>query len=812
MTIAETKIYKYLESNKQTFYCEKINTVASKVAPVLSQIKAIFANYTNHDIGHSARVADYMVDLLPLPIEQYNNTELVIMLYSALFHDIGMAVSDTENDLALTKQNQIRSTHHIRSKEYLISNKIDNDYFKIDNESAVNFKETVALIVQSHGENFSWIEENLRKSECFGEDVVNPQFISCLLRISDYLDFDSRRTPDSLFNFLELFPNSKKEWEKHFPITNYSKINKNEQQIFFTGDCEDPETFRNICEYFALIDNEIKDSKSLLNNNDEKYQLLLNDTVSNLITHKSFNSIDLQYSMDYIAISQLLMGEQLYNDKRCALREIIQNSLDAVLTNQEILQNNGQSYLPVIKISISDKAVSIKDNGIGMTTSDIENYFLKLGHSFYQSNDFKNLAIKYKPISHYGIGFISSFLLSDFIIVRTSSFKQPNIINVLEIKKDNRFVIQKLESNDYPISGTEIILEKNSFYEVFPSSEEICNYIKNKFKDTGVKILLIENGIEKQIQFQKEVKNNFISLTKYLNNVECFCSDPFIVFKNKPFPKLYSIHEPIKNPGEYIFDLEYFNKSIIDQEKLKLWSDNSKLNYDINRIIQSNKNQRYLDIYPLDDDTYDTYDDVYEIIGDDVSTFEYMNSRSDFDEPIRIYISDDLLFNDFHDYEVILPFDKFDCDKKDFITIVKSFCNTVYKQKFDTFIIRKYLEPIFIANEFYCNYKTNYTIPRNHNLYVKNVRITNYNLDIPFILKDLNIWNPEINIFSNECFPDVTREKLDKRTSQKLAFAIGRAYHLYILEKGNLTPIVKSFLEKFIINFYGDISDNEFCR
>lgn len=91
MEIKETKIYKHLKETPNTFYCEHIDKVASDVAAVLSRIPALFSNYTNHDIGHSARVADYMVDLLPQAIGNYNDTELVIMLYSAIFHDIGMA-------------------------------------------------------------------------------------------------------------------------------------------------------------------------------------------------------------------------------------------------------------------------------------------------------------------------------------------------------------------------------------------------------------------------------------------------------------------------------------------------------------------------------------------------------------------------------------------------------------------------------------------------------------------------------------------------------------------------------------------------
>ena len=140
MEINETKIYKYLEGKNNRFYCERIDTVASDVKPVLSRNPVMFSNYTNQDNGQSARVADYMVDLLPLPKENYNDTELVIMLFSAIFHDIGMAVSETENKLKLSEQNEIRKIHHIRSEDYLNTQYNKKDVFKIDNGSSVSFK------------------------------------------------------------------------------------------------------------------------------------------------------------------------------------------------------------------------------------------------------------------------------------------------------------------------------------------------------------------------------------------------------------------------------------------------------------------------------------------------------------------------------------------------------------------------------------------------------------------------------------------------------------------------------------------------
>lgn len=167
MEINETKIYRYLQEKNNSFYCEHINRVATDVKNVLSRIPTMFSNYTSHDIGHSARVADYMVDLLPHSINEYKDTELVVMLYSAIFHDIGMSVSETEFELNVSNQENIRKMHHVRSEDFI--NKYPNtDSFKIDNESSIDFKGLIALIARSHGEDYSWIEKNLAENKCLG--------------------------------------------------------------------------------------------------------------------------------------------------------------------------------------------------------------------------------------------------------------------------------------------------------------------------------------------------------------------------------------------------------------------------------------------------------------------------------------------------------------------------------------------------------------------------------------------------------------------------------------------------------------------
>ncbi len=816
MEIKKTKIYEYLEKNNKTFYCENINKVTVFAKSILSRIPAMFSNYTNHDIGHSARVADYMVELLPCPIERYNDLELVIMLYSAIFHDIGMAVSETEDNLDSSKQDNIRKTHHIRSEKFIKEENGIDECFAIDNESSVSFKNLIALIIRAHGEDFSWIGNNLRQNEYFGNDAVNPQFISCLLRLGDYLDFDSRRAPYHLFQFLDFSTRSFDEWKKHYSITNYKKIDN--QKIFFTGNCEEPDVFIGILHYFDLIEMEIKNAKSMLFCNAEKYRLNIENKISNQISHNSFDSVDLQFLMDYIPISNLLMGENLYYDRKSALREIVQNSLDAVSLKKEISKKIGNDYIPTIKIIIENDTISIKDNGIGMALSDIKKYFLNIGHSFYRSSDFKALSLSYKPISHYGIGFLSSFLLSDVIIVKTASYKEPNVCTILQLQKNSRFVIQKKEENSIPDSGTEIMFDKSSFTKIFPKREDICKYISETFKDTGIKIVVSENGQELSITFESQNMKNRISISEYLDNVECSCTLPFIAATKSTIKLrgISSITSPFEDANGYLYDAEFFPEMIVDEEVLYNWAKNEQSIYSIERLLNSDGGLQVLSIYPLDCDESENFFQAQEILDDNDSAFEYLQKKYFLYEPIRIYISDENLFSDFEDFDIIdMDSNIKGCSETSvFKKLLISFIEKRENYDVRNCLVKRELQSIFINDVFFSKVELNRTVTNyNHNnLFIKNVRVPNFNITIPILLRGIVLTNFDINIFLDNCYPDVSRTRVNEETSKALGYAIGRAIHIFILEHADLKESEKNFLREFIKEFYGYDSKNEFCN
>ncbi len=59
------------------------------------------------------------------------------------------------------------------------------------------------------------------------------------------------------------------------------------------------------------------------------------------------------------------------------------------------------------------------DNGIGMDQYIVQNYLAVIGKSYYQSDDFQRSGIPVDPISRFGIGILTCFMISDSIEITT---------------------------------------------------------------------------------------------------------------------------------------------------------------------------------------------------------------------------------------------------------------------------------------------------------------------------------------------------------------------------------------------------------
>ncbi|GAA6323077.1 hypothetical protein F350042L8_01750 [Fusobacterium ulcerans] len=236
----------------------------------------------------------------------------------------------------------------------------------------------------------------------------------------------------------------------------------------------------------------------------------------------------------------LLTGENIYSNKLTFIRELIQNSIDAISVrkakdprrfNEKILIETGIDKQ-------KRRYFRIKDNGIGMNRYTIERYFTSIGRSFYSSDDYRDLNINYKPISNFGIGFLSSFMVCKEIEVITKyALGNENENLKLHIPNyDGCFFIEKIDNIEI---GTEIKLYLTNILK----NEEIYNYIKYNILDIDYDIEIIfkddNNDKEEKVLIEK-------------------------ISKKKIAKKNY-IFIPFNDSGE-ILQIENYEKEIIEEE------------------------------------------------------------------------------------------------------------------------------------------------------------------------------------------------------------------------------------------------------
>ena len=212
------------------------------------------------------------------------------------------------------------------------------------------------------------------------------------------------------------------------------------------------------------------------------------------IDPRGYAPVDLKFTVDSSAALQLFTGNRLYADRRAFLRELLQNAIDACHLRRLVEKD----YRPAITIRFQDdiRIVSVADNGIGMDRQWIEKYFLQIGISFYQSGRIRRInrdrGIGLSFISQFGIGFLSSFLVAEKIIIRTRRAGSPGLqITVSDLKE--YFDIRPLDE-ETPV-GTEVRLHLKPSRAQYCRSLEYIGYLKTNIRFLKVPVQLVdENG------------------------------------------------------------------------------------------------------------------------------------------------------------------------------------------------------------------------------------------------------------------------------------------------------------------------------
>ena len=214
-----------------------------------------------------------------------------------------------------------------------------------------------------------------------------------------------------------------------------------------------------------------------------------------------------------------LIKKFLYSDQEIFLRELISNATDA-LTKMQHLSSIGEFKGEIgdlgveLKIDKKAKKLHIIDNGVGMTSDEVKKYINDVAFSGAEEflEKYKETSKDTGIIGHFGLGFYSSFMVSDKVEIITKSYKDEPAAQWI-CDGSPEYSLKKSEKIE---RGTEIILhiskDSKDYLEESKISELLNKY--NKFMPHPIKFGTKEETIPGK-EGEKEEK---VTIDNIINN------------------------------------------------------------------------------------------------------------------------------------------------------------------------------------------------------------------------------------------------------------------------------------------------------
>ncbi len=515
---------------------EVITLVDSAVSYAFQRTKTIIKHmgeFTLHDGDHLFRVLHLMEKIIPeQTIGNLSSPELMLLIISSFFHDIGMApeekevltwkkVWDDKPEITTDEEktfnefkrfysarpdqqeiiqrliNQGKNTHADTIKAYLITEFIRQTHadrarevIEKDWNGKIRYRDAdltveFAQICFSHNEDALTLLELDKNYLCGENTFACLPLIGVILRLADILDFDAKRTPTVLYSHLYVRnPVSLKEWNKHRAVEAWEIT---PDLIQFNAKCIHPAIEASIHQFCDFIDHELSVCNNIVSMLNEfnktknrgisiKFPFKVNrekiTTKKDIRSQPLYIYRDTQFNLSKRQVIDLLMGTKLYGNPEVALRELLQNSIDACLLRQAQELKWGNQYKPEIFVRYYKEddniILEIEDNGTGMDQEIIDKYYSKVGSSFYKSTDFYNIKSEtnadFIPTSRFGIGILSCFMVADTLIVDTkrvyAKHTSSEALNITVEGQESIFWI-KGGKHELPGTTTKLILRKS---------------------------------------------------------------------------------------------------------------------------------------------------------------------------------------------------------------------------------------------------------------------------------------------------------------------------------------------------------------
>ena len=202
----------------------------------------------------------------------------------------------------------------------------------------------------------------------------------------------------------------------------------------------------------------------------------------------------------------------LYSDHEIFLRELISNAVDATQKLKTIAslgkfkEDLGDLTIHV-KVDKKVKTISVTDRGIGMTSEEIDKYINEIAFSsaeeFVKKFKTKTEADRNAIIGQFGLGFYSSFMVSDKVEILTKTYKKGGPTKAIKWVCDGspEYTITEIDKKD---RGTEVILHIDSESKEFLEEYRILELLKKYSKFLPVPIQFGTEKVWEKVEGEKD--------------------------------------------------------------------------------------------------------------------------------------------------------------------------------------------------------------------------------------------------------------------------------------------------------------------
>lgn len=291
----------------------------------------------------------------------------------------------------------------------------------------------------------------------------------------------------------------------------------------------------------------------------------------------------------------------LYSEHEIFLREIVSNAVDAtqkLKTLARLGEYNEELGDMTIQVILDPKAktLTVKDRGIGMNAEEVGKYINQIAFSgaeeFVEKFKDKSQDEVSNIIGHFGLGFYSSFMVSDKVVIQTKSYRNEEKDGAVQWECDGSPDYSMKDLKGEHDRGTSIIMHISDDNKEFLEEHRILGLLKKYCKFLPVPIQFGTEKIRVKVEGEQDKDGNDVyaeeDKPRVINNTNPawvrkpseLTEEDYMAFYHELYPMnweepLFHIHLNVDYPFN-LTGILYFPKLTerfgVQRDKIQLYS------------------------------------------------------------------------------------------------------------------------------------------------------------------------------------------------------------------------------------------------